>query len=135
MCNQIAFQLYTRPGDEIILHRGSHPIIAESGGPAALSGAMMQPLDGADGMFTAAELRAALRRAGDRYQPRSRLVCIEQTANTAGGRIWPLEQLRAVIAAAREAELKLHMDGSRLMNAVVAAAVPAAEFTAGFDTA
>jgi threonine aldolase len=62
-------------------------------------------------------------------------VSVEQTTNMAGGRVWPLEQLRGVVDAAQEAGLRLHMDGARLMNAVVAAGVPAAEFTRGFDTA
>ena len=136
MCNEIAFRLHIRPGgDEAILHRTSHPIIAEAGGPAAFAGAMMQPLDTPLGMFTGDDVRGALRPAGDRYAPRSRLVCVEQSTNMAGGRVWPLAQLRGVVEAARENGLRLHMDGARLMNAVVASGVPASEMTAGFDTA
>jgi threonine aldolase len=136
MCNEIAFRLHIRPGgDEAILHRSSHPIIAEAGGPAAFAGAMMQPLDTPRGMFTGDDVRGALRRPGDRYLPRSRLVSVEQTTNMAGGRVWPLSQLREVVDVAREAGLRLHMDGARLMNAVVASGVPAAEMTSGFDTA
>src|SRR5918998_1954389 len=135
MCNEIAFGLHCRPGDEAYLHRRSHPIVAEGGGPAALWGTMMHPFDGPRGMFTAAELAAALRDPGDRYSPCSRLACVEQTTNLAGGHVWPMEQLRAVVDVAREAQLALHMDGARLMNAVVASGVPAAEWTRGFDTA
>jgi threonine aldolase len=135
MCNEIAFRLHIRPGgDEAILHRTAHPIIAEAGGPAAFAGAMLYPLDSPDGTFTGDDVRAALRPAS-RYEPRSRLVSVEQTANLAGGRVWPLERIRDVVEVAREAGLRLHMDGARLMNAVVAAGVPAAEFTRGFDTA
>jgi threonine aldolase len=135
MCNEIAFRLHIRPGgDEAILHRTSHPIIAEAGGPAAFAGAMMQPLDTPKGMFTGDDVRGALRHP-DRYSPRSRLVSVEQTTNMAGGRVWPLAQLRDVAAVAKEHSLRLHMDGARLMNAVVASGVPAAEMTAGFDTA
>ena len=62
MCNAIAFRLHIGPGgDEAYLHRRSHPIVAEAGGPAALSGAVLCPLDGERGMFTADALRAALR--------------------------------------------------------------------------
>jgi threonine aldolase len=86
-------------------------------------------------MFTAEQVRAALHAPGDRYAPRSRLVCVEQTTNVAGGCIWPLEQVRAVLDVAREAGLRTHLDGARLMNAVVASDVPAAEWTRGFDTA
>ncbi len=135
MCNEIAFRLHIRPGgDEAILHRKSHPIIAEAGGPAAFAGAMMQPLDTPRGMFTADDVRGALR-PPSRYFPRSRLVSVEQTTNMAGGRVWPLDQLRGVVDVAHEHGLRLHMDGARLMNAVVASGVPAAEFTRGFDTA
>jgi threonine aldolase len=135
MCNEIAFRLHIRPGgDEAILHRLSHPIIAEAGGPAAFAGAMMFPLDTPKGMFTADDVRGALRYP-DRYSPRSRLVSVEQTTNMSGGRVWPLDQLRGVVEVAQEAGLRLHMDGARLMNAVVASGVPAAEMTRGFDTA
>jgi threonine aldolase len=135
MCNEIAFRLHIRPGgDEAILHRTSHPIIAEAGGPAAFAGAMMQPLDTPRGMFTGDDVRGALRYPS-RYEPRSRLVSVEQTTNMAGGRVWPLEQLRGVVEVAGAAGLRLHMDGARLMNAVIASGVPAHEFTRGFDTA
>jgi threonine aldolase len=135
MCNEIAFRLHIRPGgDEAILHRTAHPIIAEAGGPAAFAGAVLHPIDSPDGTFTGDDVRAALRPAGDRYMPRSRLVSVEQTVNMAGGRIWPLERLRGVVEAAQEAGLRLHMDGARLMNAVVEAGVPAAEYARGFDT-
>ncbi|HEY6888151.1 MAG TPA: GntG family PLP-dependent aldolase [Solirubrobacter sp.] len=135
MCNEIAFRLHIRPGgDEAILHRTSHPIIAEAGGPAAFAGAMMQPLDTPRGMFTGEDVAGALRYP-DRYSPRSRLVSVEQSTNMAGGRVWPLSQLRGVVSVAQEHGLRLHMDGARLMNAVVASGVPAAEMTRGFDTA
>src|SRR3954454_3547066 len=135
MCNQIAIRLHTRPGDEVILERHSHPIIAEGGGPAAHSGVMMQPIDGEGGMFTAAQVEASLRSVGDRYQPRSRLVCVEQTTNYGGGRVWPLEQVRSVQDFARANGLATHMDGARLMNAVVASGVSARDYAPGFDTA
>src|SRR5215217_4971307 len=112
MCNEIAFRLHIRPGgDEAILHRTSHPIVAEAGGPAAFAGAMMQPLDTPLGMFTGDDVRGALRYP-DRYSPRSRLVSVENTTNMAGGRVWPLEQLRGVVDVARESGLRRHMDGA-----------------------
>ena len=136
MCNAIAFRLHIGTGgDEVYLHRRSHPVIAEAGGPAALSGAVLCPLDGERGMFTADALRDALRPAGDRYLPRSRLVSVEQTTNLAGGHVWPREQLSEVVEVSRDAGLRLHMDGARLMNAVVASGLDAASWTAGFDTA
>ena len=136
MCNEIAFRLHIRPGgDEAILHRFAHPIVAEAGGPAAFAGAVLHPLDTPDGTFTGEDVRAALRPPGDRYLPRSRLVSVEQTVNLMGGRVWPLERIRDVVGVAQEAGLRLHLDGARLLNAVVASGVPAAEYVRGFDTA
>ena len=136
MCNAIGFRLHIRPGgDEAYLHRGSHPLKAEAGGPAALSGAVLCPLDGERGMFDAATLAGAMRPRDDRYTPRSRLVSVEQTTNLAGGSVWPLDQLREVVEVAKANDLRLHLDGARLLNAVVASGVPAAEWAEGFDTA
>ncbi len=136
MCNQIAIRLHTRPlGDETYLHRDSHPVIAEAGGAAALAGTNLLALDGAAGMFTAATLEAALRDPGDRHQPRSRLVCVEQTTNMGGGRVWPLAQIESVLEAAARNGLRSHLDGARLLNAVVASGTGAAEYAGGFDTA
>jgi threonine aldolase len=135
MCNQIAIRLHTRPGDEVILERFSHPIIAEAGGPAAHSGVMMQPIDGQGGMFTGADVVRALRSVGDRYQPRSRLVCVEQTTNYGGGRVWPIEQIHDVLDVVEANALKAHLDGARLMNASVASGLPPADFASRFDSA
>ena len=135
MCNQISFRLHARPGgDEILLDRTSHPVIAEAGGPAQNASLMINAIDGDRGVFTAEQLRAAIR-PDSRYLPRSRLVSVEQTTNMGGGRVWPLDTLRAVVEVAREHELRAHMDGARLMNAAVAAGVPAAEYASLFDTA
>jgi threonine aldolase len=136
MCNAIAMRLHVRPGgDEVILHRNAHPLRFEAGGPATMAGAVLCPIDGPAGMFDADAVRAALRPRGDRYAPRSRLVCVEQTTNIGGGRVWPLAQVQGVVEAAREAGLRRHLDGARLMNAVVASGVGASEWAAGFDTA
>jgi threonine aldolase len=136
MCNAIAFRLHVRPGgDEVILDRTSHPVSYEAGGPAALSGAMLNVLDGDGGIFTATQVEDAVRPAGDRYGPRSRLVSVEQTTNVGGGRVWPLDDVRAVLDVAARHDLRTHLDGARLMNAVVASGVPAADFAGGFDTA
>jgi threonine aldolase len=135
MCNQIALRLHARPGgDELILDRTAHPIIAEAGGPASNAGLMIHALDGEGGIFSGAHVRAAIR-PDSRYMPRSRVVSVEQTTNMGGGRVWPLEAIHDVQEAAREHGLRMHLDGARLMNAVVASGVSAAEFAGGFDTA
>ncbi|MCS6780672.1 MAG: aminotransferase class I/II-fold pyridoxal phosphate-dependent enzyme [Geminicoccaceae bacterium] len=132
MCNQIAFCVHCARGEEVLLDRSAHPIHAEAGGPAAWAGVVLTPLDGDRGIFTAEQVAARVRT--NRHAPRTRLVSIEQTANLAGGTIWPLERIEAVAATARGRGLLLHMDGARLMNAVVATGVSAAAFCAPFDS-
>jgi threonine aldolase len=136
MCNEIAIRLHIRPGgDELLLDRTSHPVNSEAGGPAQLSGAMIRTLDGPGGIFTPAQLEAAIRVPGSRYMPRSRLVSVEQTTNLGGGHVWPLDTVRGVLEVAEGHGLRAHMDGARLMNAVVASGVPASDYASGFDTA
>jgi threonine aldolase len=136
MCNAIAFRLHVRPGgDEVILDRTAHPVQYEAGGPAALSGAMLHVLDGDGGVFSGAQVEAAVRPPGDRYGPRSRLVSVEQTTNIGGGRVWPLATVQVVLEVAARHGLRTHLDGARLMNATVASGTDAAEFARGFDTA
>jgi threonine aldolase len=136
MCNEIAIHLHVRPGgDEMIVDRTAHPVNSEAGGPAQLAGAMIRTLEGDGGIFTPAQLEAAVRAAGDRYAPRSRLVSVEQTTNIGGGRVWPLEAISGVLEVARRCDLRAHLDGARLMNAVVASGVSASDYAGGFDTA
>jgi threonine aldolase len=135
MCNQIAIRLHVRPGEAMILHRTAHPIIAESGGPAAHAGATIHALDGDGGLFSGDDVAAAVSVPGDRYPARSALVCVEQTTNMGGGRVWPLERVEGVLGAARAAGLRAHLDGARLFNAVVASGVSARDWASGFDTA
>ncbi len=136
MCNAIAFRLHIRPGgDEVLLDRTAHPRVAEAGGPGSISGAQLTLLDGDGGIFTPEQLREYIHPAGDRYGPRTRLVSVEQTTNMGGGRVWPLDTVRGVLGVAREHGMNAHLDGARLMNAVVASGVPAADWASGFDTA
>jgi threonine aldolase len=95
---------------------------------------MIHALDGDGGIFSVDQVRAAIR-PDSRYMPRSRVVSVEQTTNMGGGRVWPLAAVHDVLTAAREHDLRTHMDGARLMNAVIASGVSAAEFAGGFDTA
>jgi threonine aldolase len=134
MCNQVAFSVHCQAGDEILLQELAHPLLYEVGGPAALVGAVMRPLAGPKGMFTADQVRDAIRPPAY-YMPRTRAVSIEQTSNITGGTCWPLEQIEAVCAVAHGAGLVTHMDGARLLNAVVATGTSAHAFAAPFDSA
>ncbi|HET7427128.1 MAG TPA: GntG family PLP-dependent aldolase [Gemmatimonadales bacterium] len=133
MCNQVAFSVHCRAGDEILMHELAHPLLYEAGGPAALIGALIRPLPGARGLYTADQVRQAVR-PRVHYMPRTRALSIEQTANIVGGVCWPLSQIEEVCAAGHAAGLACHMDGARLMNAVVASGTPARAFARPFDS-
>ena len=134
MCNEIAIKVHTRPGDAIIADRLAHVFGSEAGGPAFHSGVLVKLLDGARGRFTPEQVAAAID-PGSFYVAPTRLLCVEQTHNFGGGTVWPLAQLRAVCDAAHAAGLATHLDGARLLNAVVASGVAAREFCAACDSA
>ena len=133
MANQLAVRVHTQPGDELLLEAQAHIYFYEAGGPAALSGVMCRCLPGERGVFTAADMETALRRA-DVHFPPTRLVCVENTHNRGGGKVWPIAALREVSACARRHDLRLHLDGARLWNASVASGVAEREYAAWFDT-
>jgi len=133
MANQLALRSQTEPGDEILVEANAHIYYYEGGGPAALSGVMCRCLEGQRGIFTGTQVESALRPA-DVHFPRTRLVCVENTHNRGGGKIWSIEETRAVALAARQHGLQLHLDGARLWNASVATGIAEREYAALFDT-
>ncbi len=134
MGNQIALRLLSDPGDEVIAQAMSHVFLYELGGPAVHSGLVMKAIASDDGRFDAATLRTLVNPPADLHVAPTRVVSLENTHNGGGGRVWPIEQLREVVAEARAHELNLHLDGARLLNAAVASGVPAAEYGREFDT-
>jgi threonine aldolase len=134
MCNEIALRVHCQPGDEMIAHRTAHPIHFEGGGPAALAGVNVRALDGPRGLYDEEAVAAAIR-SDSRYVPKNRLLWVEQTSNLGGGSIWPLARIAAVTDVARQHGLRTHLDGARLMNAVVASGVAAHEYAKAFDSA
>ncbi len=133
MCNQISIAVHCRPGDEILAHEASHIVTNEGGGPGALAGAVVLGLRGPRGMFDVPTMQAAFREKR-RNAPPQTLLSVEQTANLGGGSVWKLDDLNAVLDAAHDWGMATHMDGARLMNAVVAAGVPAHEMAARCDS-
>ena len=133
MCNQIAFRVHCQPGDEVILDYTAHPINAESGGPSAMAMAQTRALHSERGIFTADQVRAAIRPVR-RHVPSSRVLSVENTTNSGGGAIWPIEAIAEVTAVAKENGMAAHMDGARLMNAVVESGTPAKEYGRHFDS-
>jgi threonine aldolase len=134
MANEIALRLHGEPGDEVLAEEHSHVLVAELGAPAALSGLLTRPLPGDRGRLSPEQIRAAARLWDDRHTPMTRIVSIENTHNSSGGRIWPLEEVRAVADTCSELGVRLHLDGARLFNAAVALGVPAAEIAGHADT-
>ena len=134
MCNQIALAVHCQAGDEIIAADKSHIFNYEAAGGAVTARAHNFPIRTTDGIFSGADVDAAVRPVGSRHHPRSRLVAIEQTQNLGGGAVWTLAQIGDVAAAARRHKLALHMDGARLPNAVAASGVSAATMSAPCDS-
>jgi threonine aldolase len=134
MANQIALRVLSEPGEELLADAWSHLFINELGGPAVHSGLVMRPLESTAGRFSAEQVREAVWDRRDTHRPITRLVSIENTNNSSGGRIWPLEEIAAVAEVCRELDLRLHLDGARLMNASVGSGVAAAEIGRHFDT-
>ncbi len=137
MCNLVAVKTHTRPGDALVADGMAHVIRAESGGAALASGVMVQGIHTERGIFSAADLEAAMDRVVAVPVPYGQpvgLVCVEQTHNFGGGAVWTREELGSVSACARARGVPLHMDGARLLNACAASGVPAEAFAAEVDT-
>ncbi len=122
-----------RPGDELILGATAHVYVWEGGGVARLSGATARTIESNGGMVTRDALDGRVR-PDDGHYVRTRLVCLENTHNRAGGRVHPLDDVAAVSGWARSNGLAMHLDGARLMNAVVASGIPATDWGRHFDT-
>jgi threonine aldolase len=134
MANEIALRALSEPGDELIAEENAHVLLFELGGPAVHAGLMTRPVRGRHGRFGPDEVQRMVRRTDGTHVSPTRVVAIENTHNASGGRVWPLDEIRTLVAACRELELSVHLDGARLLNAAVASSVPAAEIAGRFDT-
>ncbi|HEY7312705.1 MAG TPA: low-specificity L-threonine aldolase [Gemmataceae bacterium] len=133
MSNQICVKAHTQPGDELLCDVNCHIYNYEAGGPARLSGVTCHTLDGDYGILDVTQLEGRIR-PDDEHQVRTRLVCLENTHNRGGGRIYPFEKIQAIHDWTRKHGLILHLDGARLWNAVVAASIPARRWSSLFDS-
>ena len=133
MTNQIGVFVNTHRGDEVLLHEGAHVFNYEGGAPALLSGVQVRTLPGEEGVISPDAVREAIKPENVHF-PRQRLLCLENTHNRAGGRVFPLEDFAAASEAAREYGLRVHLDGARLFNAQAATGIPAREWCAHADT-
>jgi len=134
MANEIALRVLADPGDELIAEENAHVLIAELGGPAVHAGLMTRPLPSRAGRFTPEQVRTAARRGNLGHMPTTRVVAIENTHNSSGGRVWPPAEVAELAETCRELELALHLDGARLFNAAVASGEEPAALASPADT-
>jgi threonine aldolase len=133
MGNAISVRVLTRRGDEVLVERRSHVVRYELSGMAALSGVMPRMVDAPGGHLTPADVRAAVAPHAY-YKSDVRLVVLENTHNLGGGTVQKVDEVRAVVAAAREAGFAVHVDGARIWHAAVALGVAPARLVEGADT-
>ena len=134
MTNQIAIKVHTNPGDEVICSRESHIYCYEGGGIAVNSGISARLIEGKSGMITAADVANNFNNPEDIHFPLTRLVSLENTSNRGGGLCYDLEEIKKIKAVCAEKGLKLHLDGARLFNALIATGQNAKDYGDLFDS-
>ncbi len=133
MSNQICVRAHTRPGDELLCEVGCHIYVNEQGGASVLSGVVCRTFEGDHGVLDLSQLEDKIR-PDDQHLVQTRLVCLENTHNRGGGRIYPLEKIQAISEWTHANDLRLHLDGARLWNAVAATGISAREWATPFDS-
>ena len=134
MCNLIGIKVHTQPGDRVIIERTAHPVTSEAGGAGLVCGVLTYLVDGVRGVFGPEQVAAAADPGDGVHTPPTTLVCIENTHNRGGGKVWPLETFQAVAETAHRLGMKVHLGGARLLNAVVASGIPAKVWSQHVDT-
>ena len=136
MSNAVAIRTHTQPGDEIIAEEHSHLYVYEGGGYAALSGCSIALVPGKYGLVNPEDVRKRIRKSegSQSHFPNASLICLENTSNRGGGTCYSLETLTEIGDIARESDCRMHLDGARFFNAVVASGNSASELVAMFDS-
>lgn len=119
MTNQIAIKVHTQPGDEVVCADNAHVYVYEGGGIARNSGSQARVLQGDRGRITAGQVLQAIN-PDDVHKPHTSLVCLENTANRGGGSCYDFEEIKKIKEVCKAHSLKLHLDGARLFNALIA---------------
>ena len=132
MANQIALMAYTRPGDDVIIGHGAHNYLYESGAGGAISHVQFT-IVGQNGLFSVEDASKEFKPDNHHFAP-TRLVCIENTHNRGGGKIFPLDEVKRLRAFCRAQQIPLHMDGARLFNAAISASLPAKAWASEVDS-
>jgi threonine aldolase len=133
MSNQLALKAHTEMGDEVIMEQDAHMFNYETAAPSIMSAVQVKTIPGIRGVFRAKELPPHIRPA-IYYMPKTRVICVENTHNRAGGAIFPLEEIKKISAFCREHSILFHLDGARLWNASVATGIPVNEWAKYFDS-
>ncbi len=133
MANQVAIRLHCAAGDELICEQDCHIYNYEQGAFSQLSGVVARTVVGQQGVLQVKQLEGLIR-PDNEHMVRTRLLCLENTHNRGGGKVWPWETIETISAWARGHGLRLHLDGARLFNAVVASGINAADWASLFDT-
>jgi threonine aldolase len=133
MTNQIAIKCHTQPGDEVICDENAHIYQYEGGGIAFNAGASVRLLPGNRGRVTAEQVAGAIN-PDDVHKPRTTLVCLENTSNRGGGSCYDFQEMQQIKAVCTQHQLKLHLDGARLFNALVAKKETPLQYGQVFDS-
>ena len=131
--NQMGVRAHCLPGDELLIESTGHIANYEQGAPAALSGVTCRLIPGRYGILDVADLEGKVR-ADNQHFCRTRLVCLENTTNVGGGRVYPLENIDRICAWSHHHGLKVHMDGARLFNAAIASGTSVHDICRDIDT-
>ncbi len=131
--NQTAIKVLTQPADEIIVEAGAHLYNFEGGAPGLLSGVQIRPIHGEHGVIRPEQIEEVYS-PGDLHRPPTRLICLENTHNRAGGTVFPIEIMERIADFAREKGIFVHLDGARLFNASVASGIRVSEYARLADT-
>ncbi|MEO8210267.1 MAG: low-specificity L-threonine aldolase [bacterium] len=133
MGNQLAIKCHTQPGDEVLVESESHVLNYETGAPAVISNVQMLQMPGKMGIVNIHDIKKYVRTT-EYYFPITRLICLENTHNRAGGVIQPINVLKAISELAKEKKIKLHLDGARIFNAYVETGISIKEYSSHFDS-
>ena len=134
MANQVAIGAQTSPGDELICHKSYHVNKWEAGGPARLWGVSTNTSDAEDYFLTADYIKNTIKPDDDPHYVQTKLVCLENTLNRGGGRVFPETKMREVSDLARSKNLNIHLDGARLWNASIASGIDLKKWASYVDT-
>jgi threonine aldolase len=133
MANQLAIKSQTNPADEVIVESESHILNYETSAPAFISHVQVLPINGTQGTITSGQIKKYIRPKAY-YFPLTKLICLENTHNRAGGTIYPFEEIKKIRQLALNENIKMHLDGARVFNASVETGIKVKDYASHFDT-